>query len=120
MDPARQRSGEDDADFFRRLEIVEGVDAYFIILPSRAKLLGTIFEGGMLVRDFHYGRAPSLTLFVERPLIAADGRGGFEFVARGKRTRYLRSLVGRAHHVQIWETVEELLASILDRADADP
>lgn len=49
MDPVDQRPGEDDADFFQRLE--QGVKAYMVILPARAKVLGTIFEGGLLVRD---------------------------------------------------------------------
>jgi len=120
MDPSSQWPGEDEADFFRRLEVECLVDAYFIVLPARAKLLGTVFEGGMLVRDFHFGRNPKIVLFVEESVIQPDARGRFEFVAKGKRTRYLRSLVIRAEHVVVWNRVERLLASIVDYADLDP
>ena len=120
MDPSVQRPAEDEADLFRRLELEHRVDAYFIVLPARTKVLGTVFEGGMLVRDFHFGRNPRIVLFVEESVIESDGRGRFEFIAKGKRTRYLRSLVTRAEHVVVWRGVERLLASIVDAADADP
>lgn len=120
MDPSEQRPGEDEADFFRRLEVEHLVDAYFIILPDRAKVLGTVFEGGMLVRDFHFGRSPRIVLFAEDSVIKSDGRGAFEFVSKGRRTRYLRSLATRAEHVVVWRGLERLFASILDLADADP
>lgn len=55
MQPADQLPGEDEADFFARLEAEYAVDAYFVIIPLNAKVLGTICEGGMLVRDFKWG-----------------------------------------------------------------
>jgi hypothetical protein len=51
MDPSGQRPAEDSADFFRRPEVENFEDAYFTVLPARAKVLGTIFEGGMLVPE---------------------------------------------------------------------
>jgi hypothetical protein len=120
MDSADQRPREDDATFFRRLEIDHRVDAYFVFLPARAKVLGTVFEGGMLIRDFQFGRNPRIVLFVEAHLLAPDWRGGFEFVAKGKRTRYLRSLIARTHSVIRWTEADELLSSVVALAGADP
>jgi len=120
MDPTEQHPGEDNANFFRRLEVDHLVDAYFLILPSRSKVLGTVFEGGMLVRDFQFGRNPKIVLFIEARLLGPDLAGGFEFIAKGKRTRYLRSLLARAQYVIRWSEIEELLASVTALAMADP
>jgi len=120
METAGQRHDEDDAGFFRRLELDNRVDAYFVILPARAKVLGTVFEGGLLVRDFHFGRDPRIVLFVEARLLDSGFDGRFEFVAKGKRTRYLRSLVARAQSVIRWADVEGLFESIVAWSRTDP
>lgn len=116
MDPDDQRDDESDGDFFRRLEDEHDVDAYFIVFPTRTKVLGTIFEGGMLERDFHYGQNPSVLLFLEDGFAKRQAPGTYTFTAKGKRTRYLETLAERAHHVEFWETFEELSDAIVTRA----
>lgn len=113
MDPDDQEEGESDGDFFHRLETEHDVDAYFIVVPTRTKVLGTVFEGGMLERDFHYGRNPTVLLFLEEGFARHEGQGTYRFKAKGKRTRYLETLAERAHHVHLWETFEELTEAIL-------
>lgn len=113
-----QRPGEPDARFFRRLEVENEVDAYFILLPLHAKLYGTVFEGGMLVRDSLFGRDPSIVLFIESGFAEADGAGGFVFLVKGKRTRYPRGLVAAAEHAELWETYEDLLDAVATWAES--
>lgn len=119
MDPGDQREGESDGDFFHRLEDEHDVDAYFIIVPMQTKVLGTIFEGGMLERDFHYGQNPTVLLFLEQGFARREDGGTYTFTAKGKRTRYLESLAERAHHVHFWETFEELIDAVLTWALVD-
>ncbi len=99
MGPNLRRAGELDADLFRRLELEALVDAYFFVFALRAKVLGTVFEGGMLLRDFHLGGHPRIYLFIERGFAALRRDGSVEFTATGKRTRYLESLAAHAKHV---------------------
>lgn len=120
MDPADQREGESDGDFFHRLEREHDVDAYFIVVPTQTKVLGTIFEGGMLERDFHYDEDPTVLLFLQEGFARDHGGGEYEFTAKGKRTRYLETLAERAHHVAFWDAFEELLDKVLTWATLDP
>lgn len=119
MDPADQHEGESDGDVFHRLEQEHDVDAYFVIVPMQTKVLGTIFEGGMLERDFHYGMNPSIVLFLEEGFAEDFGGGVYRFTAKGKRTRYLESLAERAHHVHVWDSFEGLIDAVLEWAMAD-
>jgi hypothetical protein len=114
-----QAAAEDDADFFGRLEVSEAVDAYFIILPRQAKVLGTVFEGGMLRRDFHYGVRPRIVLFLEAGTAEFDARSRWVFQVPGKRTRYLESLAARAEHVVVWADLDELMDQVLWWASVD-
>lgn len=116
MDPSDQRKGEPDDDFFRRLEVENDVDAYFVIVPARTKVMGTIFEEGMLVRDFHFGRDPFVALFPEASTVKLPDDGSIEFVERGKRTQYLKSVARHAKHVDPWEGLEDLRERVLKRA----
>ncbi len=111
--------GEDDADFFRRLELANRVDAYFVILPLRAKVLGTVFEGGMLRRDFHHGLSPRIFLFLERGIAEVDPQGRWTFKEKGKRTRYLESLAVRSEHIAVWADVGDLFDQVLRWAAVD-
>lgn len=120
MDPEAQEEGESDGEFFHRLEDEHDVDAYFVIVPMRTKVLGTVFEGGMLERDFHYGRNPTVLLFLEEGFARNEGDGAYTFIAKGKRTRYLESIAERAHHVHLWETLEGLIDAVLAWAFVDP
>lgn len=119
MDPGGQREGEADGEYFHRLEEEHDVDAYFVLVPRRTKVLGTIFEGGMLERDFHYGKNPTVLLFLERGFARHEGSGTYTFTAKGKRTRYLESLAERAHHVHLWETLEDLVDAVVTWALLD-
>lgn len=108
MDPDDQGKDESDGDFFHRLERQHEVDAYVIVFPTRTKVLGTIFEGGMLERDFHYDEDPTVLLFLQEGFARHEGGGKYTFTAKGKRTRYLETLAERAHHVGFWGSFEEL------------
>ncbi len=119
MERQDQAPGEDDAEFFRRLELAEAVDSYFVILPARAKVIGTVFEGGMLRRDFHHGLHPRIVLFLEKGVAFEKAGGRWEFQVKGKRTRYLESLAARATHVAIWVDLDDLLEQVLQRARFD-
>lgn len=118
MTPDRAKAGEGVADLFRRIEVEEKVDAYFVLVPLRTKVLGTVFEGGMLQRDFHYGRSPRIVLFLERGFAKEDG-GAYTFTVKGKRTRYLESLAEGAEHVLFWDSYEELLDAVATWADVE-
>ena len=118
MTPDQARTGEGPADFFRRLEVEARIDAYFFIVPLRAKVLGTVFEGGMLQRDFHYGRPPRVAMFLQRGF-ARESKGGLTFTAKGKRTRYLESLAAEAEHVALWDSFDELLELVGVWAEVD-
>ena len=113
MDPSDQLEGEADDAFFHRLETQHHVERYIIIVPPQTKILGTVFEGGMLVRDFHYGRNPEIMCFFHETFAKTDGRGQVTFTDQGKRTRYLESLAAKAHHVGFWADPEELVPMIL-------
>jgi hypothetical protein len=119
MDPSLQHEGEDEADFFGRLETENQFDSYFFILPAGAKILGLVFEAGMLVRDFAHGQSPPLVMFAERPTVKAGANGSIEFRERGNRTRYLRSVARRAKHFQIWDSTDDLREVVLQRALID-
>jgi hypothetical protein len=119
MDRALQHDGEDDADFFQRLEIEHRPDSYFFVFPAGAKILGIVFEAGMLVRDFAHGQSPQMVMFAERPIVMTGANGSVEFRERGNRTRYLRSVARRAKHLQIWESTEDLREVVLQRALID-
>lgn len=119
MDSADQRPGEDEADFFHRLEVEHDVDTYLIVVPTRAKVLGTVFEGGMLVRDRQRGLDPRIGFFPQRGYArqALDGTVDFETeAAKGKRTRYLQSVTRAAQHVELWERPEDLLPRLVARS----
>ena len=117
MDPKAQLPDEDDAAFFHRLEVERQTETYFIIVPTRAKVLGTVFEGGMLVRDFQWGRNPRILLFLQEGFAEEDEDGGFTFTEAGKRTRYLESLANNAHHVERWSTFEGLMDAVQEWAE---
>jgi len=119
MRPDMRAPSESDADLFRRIEVSSGVDAYFIVLPLRTKVLGTVFEGGMLQRDFHYGRRPRIALFMEEGTARADHQGHWGFLTKGKRTRYLESLADRSEHVGLWADFDDLLDQVLAWAEVD-
>lgn len=111
--PVGKKLGDDE--LFHHIERYHGVTRYFIVIPSRAKVLGTIFEGGMLVRDFHYGRNPKIVLLIEDAYANPDDEGNYEW-AKGKRTAYLTSLAARAHHVDTWSSLEECLELAVEHA----
>lgn len=119
MDPEQQGAKELDGDFFHRLEQENQIDAYFLIIPMRSKVLGTVFEGGMLERDFHYGMSPRLLLFLEEGFAKEGPKGSFQFLSKGARTRYLETLAHRAHHTGIWSQPEALLDMVLEWAFVD-
>ncbi|MDG7006389.1 MAG: hypothetical protein JRM86_05585 [Nitrososphaerota archaeon] len=116
MDPRLQHPGEDDADFFERLEGDPELVAYFFIVPAKAKVVGTVFEEGMLRRDFKYGKLPRIVLFLEAGTVRSLSGGTFEFVEHGKRARYLRSFARKAEHVEIWNSLDDLKEAVLNRA----
>ncbi len=115
MDPEGQKPGEDDADYFERIEAENNPVAYLFIIPEKAKIIGTVFEEGMLRRDFKYGIKPRILLFLEEGTALAFPSGAFEFVSKGKRARYLRSLARKAEHVEFWRTFDELRDTLLRR-----
>ncbi len=115
MDPEGQLSGEDDADYFERIEEEHTPVAYVFVIPEKAKIIGTVFEEGMLRRDFKYGHGPRVLLFLETGTANALPGGVYEFVSKGKRTRYLRSLARKAEHVEFWRTFEDLRDDLLRR-----
>lgn len=119
MDPKGQKPSEDDADYFERIERERAIDAYFVVVPLRTKILGTVFEGGMLRRDFAHGRRPYIAVFIERGAARIDEHERWEFVEKGHRTRYLASLAKVAGLVQEWETLEDLVESLVERATAE-
>lgn len=111
MDRDDQQPGELDGDFFHRLEVDLNIQYYFVILPPRCKVLGTVFEGGMLERDFHWGGHPKITVFLHESIIEpSDHAGSFEFREKGKRTRYMESVVARAENVVVWAHPDALMA----------
>lgn len=119
MDPSHQRPGEDDADFFHRLEVEHEVDTYLIVVPMKAKVLGTVFEGGMLVRDRQRGFDPRIAFFPQHGYArqGSDGTVDFETEgAKGKRTRYLQSVTRAAQHVELWEQPGDLLPRLVARS----
>lgn len=116
MDPRLQRPGEDDDDFFERLESDPELTAYFFIVPTKAKVVGTVFEEGMLRRDFKYGKRPRIFLFLESGTVRCLPGGSFEFVEKGKRARYLRSFARKAEHVEIWNSLDDMKEAVLNRA----
>lgn len=73
----------------------------------------------MLERDFHHGHNPSVVLLLEEGFAKRESPGTYTFTAKGKRTRYLETLAERAHHVEFWETFEELSDAIVTRALVD-
>jgi hypothetical protein len=110
---------ETPADAFVRLERERGVAAYFLVFPARAKVLGTVFEGGMLVRDTHRGHRPYVAAFYERSFASEDDEGRVAFdgpAAKGHRTDYLRDVARIARHNAFWDSYEELLDLIEVRA----
>lgn len=117
MDDSLKPKGKDlkDDELFHHIETTLHVTRYFIIVPNRTKVLGTIFEGGMLVRDFHYGRNPEIVLLFEDEYANADEEGNFSWT-KGKRTEYLTSLAARAHHVDTWGSLEECLDLAVEQA----
>ncbi|MDG6969840.1 MAG: hypothetical protein JRN54_01870 [Nitrososphaerota archaeon] len=115
MDPVGQRPGEDDADYFERIEGENNPVAYLFIIPEKAKIIGTVFEEGMLRRDFKYGVKPRIILFLEEGTALALQGGVYEFISKGKRARYLRSLARKAEHVEFWRTFDELRDAVLWR-----
>jgi hypothetical protein len=119
MDPGEQHPGEDESDFFHRLELDWGVDSYFIIVPSGTKVLGTVFEGGMLIRDLHYGKRSTFSLFPQASSVDVRDDGEMVFIEKGKRTQYLKSLARKASHVQPWTDFEDLREAVLSRALID-
>lgn len=116
MTPESQRKNEDDALFFERLE--RDVQAYFILVPLRAKILGTVFEGGMLRRDFKWGGHPRISIFIEKGFVRTDEDGVVTIEAKGKRTTYIKTLLKVADHVEEWETLEEAFDQMRRRARA--
>lgn len=116
MDSRNQKTGEDDADFFRRLETQGNVMAYYFFVPNRSKIMGTAFEAGMLRRDFHYGQHPRIALFAEAGFMAFRDDGTVELAIKGKRTRYFASLIHIAEHVEDWRTLEEGFENVGRRA----
>lgn len=119
MDPDDQRDGESDGEFFNRLEDRARYRRLLHRRPDADEVLGTVFEGGMLERDFHYGHNPKVLLFLEEGFARSEDGGTYTFTAKGKRTRYLVTLAERAHHVHLWETFEELTDRILTWALVD-
>lgn len=119
MDRADQKPGEPDDEFFHRLEVQHNIAAYYITFPLPAKVLGTVFEGGMLVRDFHHGQRPHIVLLLQAGFAAEDTEGNVTFTAKGKRTDYLRSLVKRAQRHLFWHTEEELVELLTEQVLAD-
>lgn len=71
----------------------------------------------MLVRDFHHGLRPKITLFLDERFATADDSGNVTF-APGKRTQYLRDLLGRAHNVLYWSAFEDVLDLVAEQATA--
>ncbi len=120
MDPRLQRPGEDDTDLFERLEGDPELEAYYFIMPAKAKVVGTVFEEGMLRRDFKYGRNPRISLFLEASTVKSLPGGGVEFVEKGKRARYLRSFSRKAEHVEFWSSLDDLKEAVLNRALLGP
>lgn len=118
MDPSDQQPGESDIDFFRRLEIENSVDSYFIVVPARTKILGTTFGEGILARDFQLGRAPYVALFPEMSTVRELANGDVEFTEKGKRTRYLKALARKSRHVEPWDGLEDLRDLAVARAMA--
>ena len=104
-------------ELFRFIETTYAVDEYFIIVPADSKVLGTIFEGGMLVRDFHHGQRPKISLFLDERFAVVDDSGGVTF-SPGKRTQYLRDLLKRAHNVLYWNCLEDVLDLVAEQATA--
>lgn len=118
MDPQAQDGGEDDVAFFERLEAIHRTEHYFVIMPRECKVLGTVFEGGMLVRDFKWGGHPKLTLFMQTGIAQRSADGMYDFQEQGRRTRYLTSLATRAHNVVEWETIQDLRVRVTKQARA--
>lgn len=116
MDARDQLPDEDEVDFFERLERTPGLAAYYFIVPARAKVIGTVFEEAMLRRDFKYGVRPRIVLFLEAQTVKRLEGGAFEFTEKGKRARYLRSVLRKAEHVELWETFDDLREAVLQRA----
>ena len=100
---------------FAQIEEDYPVERYFVVVPADAKVLGTVFEGGMLVRDFKWGGNPEIVLFLEDRFLEEDEDGTAQW-AKGKRTRYLDDLLRHAHHVATWSTLEEALDLIVGQA----
>lgn len=116
MDPTGQGNDEDDADFFHRLEKENNVQAYYFFVPNSGKFVGTAFEAGMLRRDFHYGENPRISLFLEAGFLTWNDDGTAEPALKGKRTRYITSVVNVAQHVEEWRSLEESFDRIVRRA----
>lgn len=108
-----QQKGEADGTFFHRLEKENRVERYIIIVPPRCKVLGTVFEGGMLERDFHYGRNPVIVCLFHSEFAGPESHDRVTFTEKGKRTHYLESLAQRAHHVGFWDEPEELIDAVV-------
>lgn len=116
MDPKLQRPQEDEASFFRRLELEHAIGTYFFIMPLHCKPLGTAFEAGLLQRDFQWGRNPSVLLFVQEGFAAVDEKENWNFKEKGHRTRYLSSFAGVAQNVQSWKNYEILIDDVVSWA----
>lgn len=116
MSPEDQRKGEDDADYFARLEKEHNVEAYFFFVPNQAKILGTVFEGGMLRRDVQWGKNPRIAVFVEKGFLTLGEDGDATLNVKGKRTTYLKSLLRVSNHIEEWDTVEDAFEQMMRRA----
>lgn len=113
----KDQPGMTNDELFHHIETAYRIEEYFVIVPADAKVLGTIFEGGMLVRDFHHGRRPKIVLFLDERFATMDDAGTVTF-AEGKRTQYLRDLLKRAHNTRYWNCLEDALDQVIEQATA--
>lgn len=110
---------EDPLECFNRLEDSHDIDTYFFIVPWNSKMHGTEWEGGMLARDFKYGRYPAINLFLDTTFSSIDDDGAkIPQFQEGQRTRYLNSLVNLSHSVRWWRDYENLADQVAMTARA--
>lgn len=113
------RPGEDFVDCFHRIETEHAIEDYFFIIPPDTKMHGTEWEGGMLTRDFKYGRYSKITLFLHEDLATTSDDGArVPAFQKGQRTRYLESLVKLAQSVRWWRDYEHLADQVVMHARA--
>jgi hypothetical protein len=82
-------------------------------------VLGTVFEGGMLVRDKQRGFDPRVAFFPQKGFARQHEDGSVSFdapAAKGKRTQYLKSICNAAQHVELWDQPEDLLPRLVARS----